>query len=450
MIQFLKNGISHRLVHLWLVIIIVFFSGTVVFATFRLADTFLDTMEASRQNSELQNAAHELMNASDYLTEQVQRFSIDGDTRFLEQYFVEAFQSKRREDAISKMNVNERTEAAYQSLLEAMNGSVQLMEREYYAMRLVIEAKGIEVYPEVIGNVALSEADATLSSEEKIRRATEMVLDEEYYDQKDGIREAVQESLAEVERLTESIVDEKMNSLRREITIVRVAVVIQAALIFFLIWLTTRLAIKPIMRAVDEIKEDRPLTEEGTNEFRYLAAAYNRMYEKNKSSIESLSYIASHDELTGAYNRAGYDLLLSNLDLNSTYMMLLDVDNFKTINDTYGHETGDKILAKLVTVMNRVFRDDDCICRIGGDEFVVFLMHSGEIRHRIIESKIAQINQELAKTDDGLPPVSISVGIMDGKFAKDSKDLFEKTDEAMYVSKKHGKKTYTFYDDTLQ
>ena len=82
----MKNGISHRIVHLWLIIIIIIFSGTVAYTTIRMTDNFLDITEASSQNSELQKAAHELMNASDYLTEQVQRFTINGDMRFLEQY----------------------------------------------------------------------------------------------------------------------------------------------------------------------------------------------------------------------------------------------------------------------------------------------------------------------------------------------------------------------------
>ena len=102
MLKLRKKGISHRKVHMWLVVIILIFSGTVVFSTFRLTNTFLDITNASKQNNELQNAAHELMNASDYLTEQVQRFTIDGDIRFMEQYFTEAFESKRREEAIFK------------------------------------------------------------------------------------------------------------------------------------------------------------------------------------------------------------------------------------------------------------------------------------------------------------------------------------------------------------
>ncbi|MBQ7261800.1 MAG: GGDEF domain-containing protein [Lachnospiraceae bacterium] len=61
-----------------------------------------------------------------------------------------------------------------------------------------------------------------------------------------------------------------------------------------------------------------------------------------------------------------YQLSVSFRDLNNSYMMLLDVDNFKTINDTYGHETGDRVLVKLVEVLRKNFRMDDYICRIGG------------------------------------------------------------------------------------
>ncbi len=125
-------------------------------------------------------------------------------------------------------------------------------------------------------------------------------------------------------------------------------------------------------------------------------------------------------------------------------MMMLDVDNFKRINDTYGHETGDKILIKLVRILQGVFRDDDCICRMGGDEFVIFMVHAAGMQRRLIESKITQINDELGNPDDGLPAASISVGIVNGKSVNDKEHLYEKADAALYESKKQGKHTYTF------
>ena len=439
------KGLSLRTIHIWLIVTMVVTSAIVISMTFRLTQTFLRLSEAEELHTELENAAHELMDASDYLTESVQRFTINGDMRFLEQYFTEAFESNRREEALERMNVDENTSAALQQLKEAMNHSVNLMDQEYYAMRLVVEAKGYTDYPEILDGVELSREDADLPEEQKIRRATELVLNDDYYEQKDKIRKDMHESINEVDRLMQSVKERELSTLRREIMLVCIVIVLQVISILAMVRLTSILGINPVLKAVDRIKEDSPIPETGANEFRYLAKAYNKMYSKYRTSLENLNYKASHDELTGAYNRAGYDLLISGLDLESTYMMLLDVDTFKYINDTYGHETGDKVLIKLVQVLNTIFRDDDCICRIGGDEFVVFMVHSSGMPQRLIESKIIQINEELEKTDDGLPPISISVGVMNGKNVDDVESLFEKTDAAMYESKKKGKHTYTFY-----
>ena len=125
-------------------------------------------------------------------------------------------------------------------------------------------------------------------------------------------------------------------------------------------------------------------------------------------------------------------------------MLLFDLDNFKGINDTYGHETGDKVLIKLVQVLRSEFRSDDYICRIGGDEFVVFMVHSNNLQQRLISRKIEAINKDLAVTADGLPSISVSVGIVHGSEVNDVEELFEKTDAAMYRSKQSGKNTYTF------
>ena len=441
-----NKGISHRRLHLWMTLVILIFSGTIIASTFRLTHAFSRVTDAYDQYSELKNAALELMNASDYLTEQVQRFTINGDTVFLDHYFEEAFKSKRREDAISKMSASEDAKEARISLQKAMDGSVKLMEQEYYAMRLVIEAKGYTDYPEVLKTVELNEEDAALSPEEKIRLANELVLNDAYYAQKDEIRKNMQKSLEEIDKLAESTERGELNRLNKEMTIARGAILTQATLIFVIMGITSLLAINPVHKAIAQIKANEPISESGSRELRYLANAYNKMYQKNKSSLEKLNFKASHDELTGAYNRAGYDYIMSNIDIQNSYMLLFDLDNFKGINDTYGHETGDKILIKVVNTLRKVFRDDDCICRIGGDEFVVFFENSGEIERRLIESKINLINAELGKTDDGLPATSISAGVVSGKNAKDTADFFEKTDKAMYESKTHGKHTFTFYE----
>ena len=164
-----------------------------------------------------------------------------------------------------------------------------------------------------------------------------------------------------------------------------------------------------------------------------------------QETLQQEIYKATHDSLTALYNRAGYDLLLSNLDLKTTCLLLIDADNFKAVNDTHGHETGDKVLQKIAEAIRHNFRAEDCACRIGGDEFVVFMVHTGDKQNDLIVSRIDRINDELANAGDGLPPVSVSAGIAHGDEGVEPVQLFERADRALYETKNRGKCGYTFY-----
>ena len=181
----------------------------------------------------------------------------------------------------------------------------------------------------------------------------------------------------------------------------------------------------------------REVREEEEREKQALEAFY-------KKDVERLSYQASHDELTGLYNRFGYDFLLSELDISSVYLLMVDVDDFKTVNDTYGHEIGDRMLVKIANTLKNNFRSDDCICRVGGDEFVVVMVHANTGLRALVKAKVEKINRELEDTSDGLPPISVSVGITYGKEAGDAIELLKLADLAMYELKRSGKQGYRF------
>ena len=442
----LKEGISLRNIHKWQIVVAVIFSCLMIFSTYRLVNSFMRVKNASEENLMLHNSIHKLMDASDHLTEMVQRFTESGDRRFMEQYFIEAFATKRREQAITELKRVKNVGPALASLEEAMRHSVKLMDREYYAMRLVIEAKGITEYPAILKDVTLDSADIALPPADKMRRATKMVLDDEYYVQKNLIRTEVNNSVQAIVNHSQKEESDALEQFQKELNLARAGILMIIASIFFVVWLTSHLGINPILRAVDQIEADSPIRETGANEFRYLAKAYNNLYFMHKKSIEHLNFKASHDELTGAYNRAGFDFLLSSLDLNSTYMMMIDADDFKTVNDTYGHETGDKVLKKIVHVLKSNFRFDDYVCRLGGDEFAVLMEHSNVTQREMLAKKLEKIDQELSHAEDGVPSVSISVGIVHGSQANDIEALMNKADEAMYKSKKQGKHTFTFYE----
>ena len=163
-------------------------------------------------------------------------------------------------------------------------------------------------------------------------------------------------------------------------------------------------------------------------------------------SEHRLTNKAETDELTGLLNRAGYDRLLEELDPKDTTLLLVDTDKFKGINDRFGHETGDQVLRKIAKSLLANFRQNDYVCRIGGDEFAVLMMNAGALEDEKLRDKIRFINRELAATAaDELPTVSVSVGVARGAGAENWTELFKQADSALYQVKKEGGRNCRIY-----
>ena len=149
---------------------------------------------------------------------------------------------------------------------------------------------------------------------------------------------------------------------------------------------------------------------------------------------------ASIDGLTGALNRKAAELQINTLmeDKNCKgYLFMIDVDDFKTVNDTLGHAMGDLALINLVKLLKKNFRRDDVVGRLGGDEFIVFMTNT-EIQANA-EAKGAEILDILATSTEE-PHFTISIGAAAYPGAgSDYESLYLAADHAMYVSKKSGK-----------
>ena len=128
-------------------------------------------------------------------------------------------------------------------------------------------------------------------------------------------------------------------------------------------------------------------------------------------------------------------------------MILVDVDIFKSVNDTYGHATGDAILKKVSSLLKSAFRSVDYVCRIGGDEFASVLVEMTSDLKYTIQEKITAVNQELSEPTDGLPAVSLSVGVAFSDRENPGESIFKDADKALYQIKEHGKHGCGFYGE---
>lgn len=451
-IQNARGGsVSLRRIQTLMVVLALTVSGILLYFSFTSSDKSQMLTQATDQYISLHDAVDELMDASDYLTEMAQRFTAQGDRKYMNAYFEEAFTTRRRQHALETMGKYPGTEAAKAELQQALNESLSLMDREYYSMRLVVEAKGYTGYPEQLQQVVLNPEDESLSPAEQMDLARNMLLDEDYYAQKDRIRKSMGRSRDELTQSTQKDQLAVKTHLNRNLELVRVNILVQSVIFLLMIWITMRMGIHPVLTAVKSIQADRRIPVIGASEFRYLAQAYNKMYEYYHASIQRLNYKASHDELTKVYNRSGYELLLSTIDQNSTYFLLIDVDHFKDVNDTWGHDVGDRVLQRVAEAIQKQFRSDDYVCRIGGDEFAVLMTHTQPAHRKLVSTKLERINQELSVPGEGeLPAVSLSAGVAHGSEAGTTADLFDHADKALYETKRRGRNGHTFHSDMPQ
>ena len=162
------------------------------------------------------------------------------------------------------------------------------------------------------------------------------------------------------------------------------------------------------------------------------------------------------DIMTGLFNKHATETLISEELLGNPSslgaLILFDIDNFKQINDIFGHIEGDKVLSRISEEIKKTFRASDIIGRIGGDEFIVYLKDLPAEAHAILKAQdILNIIKNLFSLSENGFSVSVSMGI--SFFNKDGDlyhTLFKKADIALYASKRRGKNTYTVYDAFME
>jgi diguanylate cyclase (GGDEF)-like protein/PAS domain S-box-containing protein len=211
-----------------------------------------------------------------------------------------------------------------------------------------------------------------------------------------------------------------------------------------------RQAKEALERARDELERrvrERTAELASTNEKLRVEVGERRQAE------ERARHLANHDVLTGLPNRRllkdrlGQALALAHRREKGVAVMFVDLDRFKIINDTLGHEVGDKLLVAVADRLKRVLREGDTVARVGGDEFVVVLPELGKDRDAaVVARKILDLLGEPFRVDvhelQVTPSIGIAVAPGDGN---EPEVLLRYSDAAMYEAKAAGRNTFHFY-----
>ncbi len=179
---------------------------------------------------------------------------------------------------------------------------------------------------------------------------------------------------------------------------------------------------------------------------------------ERKRMEDEIKYQGTHDALTGLSNRLMFGQILNHAIQSAKRftrqfaVLFIDLDRFKTINDTLGHEAGDQLLLEISVRLKQTLRATDFIARLGGDEFIILIeevddaSHVATVAHKILNSVLKPmtiIEQECR--------ITASIGIcMYPNDAQDEQSLMKNADLAMYMAKEEGKNNFQFYSEDIQ
>ncbi|MBO5486617.1 MAG: diguanylate cyclase [Eubacterium sp.] len=189
-------------------------------------------------------------------------------------------------------------------------------------------------------------------------------------------------------------------------------------------------------------------------ELEELRRSLARRLEQKTREISDMKNKSFQDALTGLWNRVYTEETVNNLISQGIpgTLMMIDLDNFKAINDNYGHIAGDHTLQMFADTLRKFSGEEDILCRIGGDEFIVYIKDVTDKNE--IGSRAADIILDLChKLEECKFETNCSVSIGIAQFPEDGKEfnkLYNCADKALYYVKQNGKNAYHFFSDKLQ
>ena len=414
----------------------------------RTTAVYEEMEEATTRYEVCNECASDMQEASDFLTDRVRSFAMTGEISYIDDYFAEVNDTRRREKSQEKLARYFKDTEFNSYLANAMDFSLSLQELEEYAIRLTAEGYGIDLsdFPRAIQKTELSAEDREMTPEEKIAAARDSLFGEIYRSHKDEISLYLNSFTVKLMEYTRTQQTDTADNFRHYL---RLQFFLLGALIFVIfltLLLIAFLVVRPLGKSSNSIRRSEKLPVAGCREMQILAESYNAMYDQSRAEQIQLTYEAEHDALTGLYNRGVFDRLCRTVNNSApTAIVLIDIDHFKQFNDTYGHQTGDEILKRVAWQLKSSFRSNDYVCRIGGDEFVVIMANAAPDSKNLLKNKIGAITHNLAREENDLPGVTLSIGVAFGEKCCDMEKLYKNADIALYQVKNAGRNGLKFF-----
>ena len=239
-----------------------------------------------------------------------------------------------------------------------------------------------------------------------------------------------------------------------------------ALLSFLLARFLTSISTKPVQKLADAIgvitrnlEKNPPLNLPGTNiaEIKELTESFRDMANKAMSYLEELKKMAYFDPLTGLPNRTllrdriESAIHFANRNGSKVAILFIDLDYFKTVNDTLGHDVGDRILVQVAKRLSSVFRETDTVARFGGDEFVAVIPDVRDLKDVVqVAERILSLFSTPFEANGEDIYLSASVGIaVYPDNGENPTELIKNADMAMYRAKEEGKSNFSFFTEEM-
>ena len=419
-----------------------------IYAAIQTDENYQELISTTRMYASAQSATGRLEDMSESISEECRDYIETGDPSHVFAYVGQLEALKEQDDAYAAGEADRPQLAEADRWFERARATyLQIVERECYAMRLKAASLPIplDTYPPRVSGIELTGEDQALEGDQLAQKALDIINAPEMTQWRTEISKAVDESHRAVAEVLEIRTNQTADILAKAVwrqKVFTALLILTAAAGLIVNYL---LIIRPINQSIEKLDSRQKIPVRGCYEMRHLARVYNNVLADNESKNQELAFHATHDALTGLYNRAAFDRAYREARDDRVTVIVLDVDHFKHYNDDHGHDTGDRVLQHVSEAIREQFRTEDHLSRMGGDEFCVIMKDTGSEQKELIREKIEAINGKLRSGREGTPPCSISAGVAFWDRENPGNDLFKDADTALLRKKHNSRGGCEFY-----